>query len=476
MVKKLKENYDPNGFAVTGYLKPNKYGVYADRYFDANDWSGVESYAHDLLMQGLYVNIINFKNGSQLNIDPTEYQAYFDGDFDINNDIVNFKRELLHNECHLSEKASIEDIVSGKLISLGLSFEGLADFVDSFSERTATKTICKQLMKKFKFTYEEAKWILEEWFAVHDLDECYLSEGNRNTEEQELQEFLQWLKDENIKVVKVADKLKTIYLRDEKDLDEASFYLQDRDYFKKLYDFGWHVAVLNKSLGRNLAKTLKMESSTSYDAYDGGVYETFDAEDAKEAAKQTFDYMYDKYIKTNQQICEFQMDAELDTPDFWKTFAKLCAKNNFEYHIVNKDKNFDDVYYKVELTDVYDNFSENYCCESLTMKSLEKLLFNFIKTNPDIEVYDNYSDDGVDIYSYGKTDYITLAKKFAEYIKQNNPSEAENIELMADAMYDNTYAVICHCGKRKSVYFNFCTNTNDDSDSDIYVGYTYVLD
>ena len=135
MVRKLKENYDPNGFAVTGYLSSNKSGAYADRYFNENDWSGAESYAHDLLMHGLYVNIVNFKNGSQLNIDPTEYQAYFDGSFDINNDIVNFKRSL----------------------------------------QKESKT-----MKEFV---------------------------NNNTEEQELQEFLQWLKDENIRVVKVADKL-----------------------------------------------------------------------------------------------------------------------------------------------------------------------------------------------------------------------------------------------------------------------------
>lgn len=277
MIRKLKEDYDPNGFAVTGYLSSNKSGAYADMYFGANDWSDVESYAHNLLMKGLYVNIINFKTGDTLDIDPDEYQAYFDGSFDINNDIVNFKRSL----------------------------------------QKESKT-----MKEFV---------------------------NNNTEEQELQEFLQWLKDENIKVVKVADKLKMIYLYDEKDLDEASFYLQDRDYFKKLYDFGWHVAVSNKSLGRKLAKTLKMESS-----YDN--YKTFDANDAKEAAKQTFDYMYDRYIKTNQQIIEFQMDAELDTPDFWKTFAWLCAKNNFEYYVVSKDKNFDDVYYKVELTDVEEGY------------------------------------------------------------------------------------------------------------------------
>lgn len=125
---------------------------------------------------------------------------------------------------------------------------------------------------------------------------------------------------------------------------------------------------------------------------------------------------------------------------------------------------------------VYNSISENYYCESLTMKSLEKLLFKFIKTNPNIEMYDSYSNEAVNIYSYGKTDYITLAKEFAKYLKQNNPSEAENIKLIADAMYDDTYAVICSCGKRKSVYFNFSDNTNDNDDSDIYVEYTYVLD
>jgi len=290
MIRKLKEGYDPNGFAVTGYLSSNKSGAYADMYFGANDWSDVESYAHNLLMKGLYVNIINFKTGDTLDIDPDEYQAYFDGSFDINNDIVNFKRNL----------------------------------------QRESKT-----MKEFV---------------------------NNNTEEQELQEFLQWLKDENIKVVKVADKLKMIYLRDEKDLDEASFYLQDRDYFKKLYDFGWHVAVSNKSLGRKLAKTLKMESNTSYDAYDGGGYKTFDAEDARQAAKQVFDNIYSLYNKTGTTISEFQMDAELDTNKFWDTLTSLCSDNGFEYVIVSEDKNFDDRYYTIKLIDIEEGYDvENEC-------------------------------------------------------------------------------------------------------------------
>lgn len=290
MIMKIKENQTSTELAVTGYLDPDHISAYADRYFAFNDWSNAEEYAHKLLMSGLYVNIYNFKTGDTLDIDPDEYQAYFDGSFDINNDIVNFKRNL----------------------------------------QKESKT-----MKEFV---------------------------NNNTEEQELQEFLQWLKDENIKVDKVADKLKMIYLHDEKDLDEASFYLQDRDYFKKLYDFGWHVAVSNKSLGRQLAKTLKMESDTSYDAYDGGVYKTFDAEDARQAAKQVFDNIYSLYNKTGTTISEFQMDAELDTNKFWDTLVSLCSNNGFEYVIVSEDKNFDDRYYTIKLIDVEEGYDvENEC-------------------------------------------------------------------------------------------------------------------
>lgn len=76
-------------------------------------------------------------------------------------------------------KESMKDIITDKLITLNLSFEEFADFVDSFGERTSTKTICKQIMKKFKFTYEEAKWILENWFAVDDLDESLKENVNK---------------------------------------------------------------------------------------------------------------------------------------------------------------------------------------------------------------------------------------------------------------------------------------------------------
>ena len=62
-------------------------------------------------------------------------------------------------------------------------------------------------------------------------------------EEKELAEFIDWLNEVNIPVAKVNRKFKNITLKNYDDLDEASFYLQDRDYFKKLHDFGWIVSV-----------------------------------------------------------------------------------------------------------------------------------------------------------------------------------------------------------------------------------------
>ena len=83
MVRKLREEYVRDGFAVTAYWRPNHRGNYADRYFSRTSWQDAEDFAHMLLMEGLYVNIIDFKTGNQIDIDPTEYQAYFDGSFDI---------------------------------------------------------------------------------------------------------------------------------------------------------------------------------------------------------------------------------------------------------------------------------------------------------------------------------------------------------------------------------------------------------
>ena len=92
-----------------------------------------------------------------------------------------------------------------------------------------------------------------------DFDECYLSETNNNTEEQELAEFLDWLKQEKIRVTDVNKKFKMIHIQNPDDLDMASWYLHDRDYFKKLADFGWTIGAPSPA-GKKVAKALKMES------------------------------------------------------------------------------------------------------------------------------------------------------------------------------------------------------------------------
>ena len=57
-----------------------------------------------------------------------------------------------------------------------------------------------------------------------------------------LQEYIDFLHEDGIEVLNVAYKLKTIFVKP-KDLDMASFYLQDKDYFgKDLYKDGWSVA------------------------------------------------------------------------------------------------------------------------------------------------------------------------------------------------------------------------------------------
>ena len=93
MMKLITENeFNENGFAVTGYLYDNQRGAVADRYFDPDEWSEVEDYVHDLLMKGLFVNIIYFKTGDSININPDEYRNEFDGEFVINSEIAKFKR------------------------------------------------------------------------------------------------------------------------------------------------------------------------------------------------------------------------------------------------------------------------------------------------------------------------------------------------------------------------------------------------
>lgn len=76
------------------------------------------------------------------------------------------------------------------------------------------------------------------------INEAKYSLGGRNYSNLNpvLQEYIDFLHEDGIEVLNVAYKLKTIIVK-QKDLDMASFYLQDRDYFgKDLYKDGWSIA------------------------------------------------------------------------------------------------------------------------------------------------------------------------------------------------------------------------------------------
>ena len=66
-------------YEVTGYLSSSYSGVTDVKNF--NDWSKVEEYAHERLMNGDYVEIINNLTGKSIRIDPDTYSQIFDGEF-----------------------------------------------------------------------------------------------------------------------------------------------------------------------------------------------------------------------------------------------------------------------------------------------------------------------------------------------------------------------------------------------------------
>lgn len=90
----MASNYNPNGFAVTGYYDSNYRGAAADRYFDPNELDEAAFYAHDLLSKGLYVNIIYWGTGDKVDITPDEYFDNFDGDFWCTRDLVDWRDEV----------------------------------------------------------------------------------------------------------------------------------------------------------------------------------------------------------------------------------------------------------------------------------------------------------------------------------------------------------------------------------------------
>lgn len=167
---------------------------------------------------------------------PNDGYEEFDWECDTEQDANEWFENYKGYEDDLDEsicKESMEDIIADKFITLNLSFEEFADFVDSFGERTSTKTICKQIMKKFKFTYEEAKWILENWFAVDDLDES-LKEDTVDVYDLSPKEIVGLIKDMLSKI-----KFKPV------DLEQSVFNKDGTDTYYLVFD------KIYKALGSN---------------------------------------------------------------------------------------------------------------------------------------------------------------------------------------------------------------------------------
>jgi hypothetical protein len=73
-------------------------GLEDSGYFE--DWSDAEDFAHNGLMRGFWVRIIYAETGDTITISPDEYaEAWENGaaDFDINDEIVEFKKKIVES-------------------------------------------------------------------------------------------------------------------------------------------------------------------------------------------------------------------------------------------------------------------------------------------------------------------------------------------------------------------------------------------
>lgn len=209
----------------------------------------------------------------------------------------------------------------------------------------------------FEITEKDTEWSDHYYYMYlynlnNDLEESY----NNNTEEQELAEFLDWLKQEKIPVVDVNKKFKMIHLQNPKDLDIASWYLHDRDYFKKLSDFGWMVGAPS-SAGKKVANALKMESKHKrinehtyrvwYRPYglDGDEEDYIDVtasnEDEARRFARTCGYTTDVELLESRQLNEDEV-----------TNIENALQNFIDY---NSNKNLDRIQKRIAYTTEFDN-------------------------------------------------------------------------------------------------------------------------
>lgn len=75
IINKLKESL----YIVCSYYDEKLHGL--EDELKTEDWSEVEDFAHNKLIQGYIVEIENTKTGKYKRINPDEYNEIFDGEF-----------------------------------------------------------------------------------------------------------------------------------------------------------------------------------------------------------------------------------------------------------------------------------------------------------------------------------------------------------------------------------------------------------
>lgn len=107
--KSIKCAVDPDAtrFTADAMYERNR-GLADSEYSD--DWSKIEEFAHDALMRGFWVSIKDNESGDELVISPDEYnEAWENGaaDFDINDEIVEFKQRIVNGASDVKCSTSI---------------------------------------------------------------------------------------------------------------------------------------------------------------------------------------------------------------------------------------------------------------------------------------------------------------------------------------------------------------------------------
>lgn len=143
--------------------------------------------------------------------------------------------------------AKIDHDKYGKYIWIEMSDKGGYDVVINVDDDWKVLKNSKSMSGAKKYANDLISGKINVSFDDDDIDESFVrkeSLGGRDYIylDPVLQEYLDFLDEAGIEVINVIPKNKTIYVND-RDFDDAVFYMQDRDYFgKDLHSKGWVVA------------------------------------------------------------------------------------------------------------------------------------------------------------------------------------------------------------------------------------------